>query len=248
MPNETIGEEEKPTPTQSLEETEVVETQPEVNQEQKNIDEEAQKKAEHLANLQKAIDLANEELKTVRKGIKEVKTQNQPGQEELPQIDKEDPNSKAWLNEIDGKVSPVQQELEQEKQEIRSFALREFLTDKPLLAKDSEKVKQLISTYESLSKGKISEKTKEGVLLYLDKAYAAENHDELLAVAGQKRVDKAKADIAFSDIAISRGAGGYPSQPETDINLSADDLAVLAKWGVTPDEYKGMVKKQKAKK
>jgi hypothetical protein len=244
MPDNPIGDEVKETPAQPLEEA-----PKEPTPEQKNVeDKEALKKQEQLQNLNTAINLANEELRTIRKNIKEVKTPVQPVEPELPQIDMTDPSSQAWDKHIKESVNPVQQEMEQEKLEIRSFALREFLADKPLLAGNSEKVKQLISTYESLSKGKISEKTKEGVLTYLDKAYAAENQEELLEMAGQKRVDKAKADSAFSDIAISKGATGYPVQQEAPMNLSEEDKAILAKWNLSPDEYQAIVKKQKSSK
>lgn len=246
MPNEQIGEEVKVTPAQPLEEVTKEETPEEPTQEQKNIDEEAQKKQEQLTNLNTAIDLANDELRNLRKGIKTIKSAS--GEDELPKIDMEDPSSRAWDQHIVEKVAPVQRELEQEKQEVRSYALREFLADKPLLAKSPEKVKQLISSYEALSAGRISEKTKEGVLLYLDKAYAAENYDELLAVSGQKRVNKAKADIAFSDIATSKGATGYPSSKESTAPLTADDRAILAKWNLSEEEWQEMDKKQKAKK
>jgi hypothetical protein len=246
MPDGKIDDKEKETPAQPSEEVKKEETPKEPTQEQKNKDEEALKKEEQLQNLNKAIEIANEELRTVRKNIKQVKTA--PTEEELPKIDMDDPSSKAWDKHINDKVSPVQQELEQEKLEVRSFALRQFLADKPLLAKDSEKVKQLISTYEALSKGRISERTSEGVLTYLDKAYAAENHDELLASAGQKRVDKAKADSAFSDIAISKGSTGYPEQHEATTPLSESDKAILAKWGMGEEEYQKLVKAQKSKK
>jgi hypothetical protein len=245
MPDNQIGEEVKETPAQPLEEVKVEE--PKAPQEQTNEDKEAVKKQEQLQNLNTAINLANEELRTIRKNIKEVKYV-QPVEPELPQIDMTDPSSQAWDKHISEKVNPVQLEMEQEKLEIRSFALREFLADKPLLAGNSEKIKQLVSTYEALSKGKISEKTKEGVMTYLEKAYAAENQDEFLAMAGQRRVDKAKADTAFSDIAISKGATGYPVQQETPMNLSAEDKAILAKWNLTEEEYQAIVKKQKTRK
>lgn len=243
MPDEKIDEvKETPAPSSEEVKEETLETTPE----QKNTEEEALKKQEQLQNLNKAIDIANEELRTVRKTIKQVKTA--PTEEELPEIDMNDPSSKAWDRHITDKVSPVQQEMDQEKLEIRSFALRQFLTDKPLLAKDPEKVKQLISTYEALSKGKISERTSEGVLTYLDKAYAAENQEELLSAAGQKRVDKARADTAFSDIAISKGSTGYPEQHDTPVPLSAEDKAILAKWNMSAEEYQKLVKVQKSKK
>jgi hypothetical protein len=243
MPDNQIGDEVKETPAQPLEEV-----PQEPTPEPKNEDKETLKKQEQLQNLNTAINLANEELRSIRKNIKEVKTPVQPVEPELPQIDMSDPSSQAWDKHINEKVNPVQQEMEQEKLEIRSFALREFLMDKPLLAGNSEKVKQLISTYESLSKGKISEKTKEGVLTYLDKAYAAENQEELLEMAGQKRVDKAKAESAFSDIAISKGATGYPVQQEPITPLSAEDKAILAKWNMSEEEFQLLLKKQKASK
>jgi hypothetical protein len=242
MPDNQIGEEVKETPVPPSEEV-----PKEPPQEQQIEDKEAVKKQEQLQNLNTAINLANEELRTIRKNIKDSKP-IQPVEEELPQIDMNDPSSKAWDKHISEKVNPVQLEMEQEKLEIRSFALREFLADKPLLAGNSEKIKQLVSTYEALSKGRISEKTKEGVMTYLEKAYAAENQDELLAMAGQRRVDKARADSAFSDIAISKGATGYPVQQEAPMNLSEEDKAILAKWNLSPDEYQAIVKKQKSSK
>lgn len=121
--------------------------------------------------------------------------------------------------------------MDKEKDEVRSYALREFLTDKPALAKSPEKVKELIAEYEVLSKGKISEKTKEGVMLYLDKAYASVFHADLLRAARSQRIEQAQADILFSDIAVSKGATAYSSPKEiSPEKLSAEEREIVGKW------------------
>ena len=203
------------------------ETQPalepvKVQEEKPKEDEEVLKKQEHLANLNKALSEANAELNRIRDEKRKVKlTPEQLEEEDIPKIDMDDPSARAWNRQINLRVDPVQKELEKEKEEIRSFALQEFLSDKPALSKNPEKVKELVGTYERIRTA--TERTKEGVLLDLRKAYGAVFHEELLHAARRERVDQARADSIFSDIAVSKGATTYqnksiskPSEPKTE--------------------------------
>lgn len=209
---------------------------------EQQIDEEAKKKEEHLANLNRALEEAQTELKRVRAEKKKLKSEDE---EELPRIDFEDPSSRAWDKHFNEKVNPIAVELEQEKEEVRNFSLKEFLADKPALAAKPEKVKELMSTYERLRTN--TERTKEGVLLDLDRAYAATFHQELLQAARQKKEEGIKTDILFSDIAVSRGATTYPESRETTPKLSDEDKSILAKWGMTEGDWIKM-KKETGKK
>jgi hypothetical protein len=210
-----LAEEEKETQQPALEE------KPQ-EEETKKEDEEVLKKQEHLANLNKALSEANAELNRIRDEKRKVKlTPEQLEEEDIPKIDMEDPSARAWNRQINLKVDPVQKEMEKEKEEIRSFALQEFLSDKPALSKNPDKVKELVGTYERIRTA--TERTKEGVLLDLRKAYGAVFHEELLQAARRERVDQAKADSIFSDIAVSKGATAYqnktiskPSEPKTE--------------------------------
>lgn len=214
-----LAEEEKETPASSSEEPQ---KEPQKAEETAKEDEEVLKKQEHLANLNKAVSEANAQLKSIREETRKAKlTPEQLADEDIPKIDMEDPSAKAWNRHINQRVEPVQKELEKEKEEIRSFALQEFMSDKPSLAKSPEKVKELVATYERIRTA--TERTKEGVLLDLRKAYAAVFHEELLQAARQERVSQAKADSIFSDIAVSKGATAYqnktipkPSEPKTE--------------------------------
>ena len=196
------GEQEKETPKEPS-----GEAQPE-----QKPDPEVLKKEEHLANINKALTEAQDELKRIRKEKAVLKTSPE-GEEELPKIDMDDPSAKAWDKHIQQQVSPVSKELEQEKAEIRQFALKEFLADKPSLASNSEKMKELMGMYDRVRNS--SERTREGVLLDLDRAYAAAFHEELLDAARGRRMDQAKADALFSDIAVSKGATSYASKDDT---------------------------------
>ena len=77
----------------------------------------------------------------------------------------------------------------------------------------------------------------EGVLIDLDRAYAAENHEELIAAANQTVSSKAKAEERFADPAISRGSTSYPIQKSKRPTLNADELEVLRGWKMTEEEY-----------
>jgi DNA-directed RNA polymerase subunit H (RpoH/RPB5) len=181
--------------------------------ETKKEDEEALKKQQHLANLTKAISEATTELNRIRDEKRKVKlTPEQLEEEDVPKIDMDDPSAKAWNRHINQRIDPVQKELEKEKEEIRSFALQEFMADKPALAKNSDKVKELVSVYERIRTA--TERTKEGVLLDLRRAYAAVFHEELLQAARQERINQAKTDTFFSDIAVSKGATAYQNKTE----------------------------------
>lgn len=209
------------------------------------VDPEVQKKEEIKANLDRAIAEMNGRLKKLRKEEKSIKS-GEPEEEDLPRIDMDDPSAKAWDKHIRQQVSPVKYELEQEKAEVREAAIRDFLSDKPSLASKPEKVKELVSEYEALSKGRISERTKEGVITYLGKAYASIFHEELLNAARGRRIDQAKADVLFSDIAVSKGATSYASKEDaSQEKLSEDDRRVLAKWGMSPQEWQDQRKKYK---
>lgn len=195
-------------------------------------EEEVLKRQEHLANLQKAIEEANSELSRIRTETKQVKVtpRERLEEEDIPQIDMSDPSSKAWNRHIAQTMKPVQEELEKEKEEIRSFALKEFMADKPSLAKNTEKVKELVAMYNKIRTA--SERTKEGVLLDLQKAYAATHHEELLQIAKQEKIDKAKAESIFSDIAISKGATAYSNKsvPNDNEPKTNEEREYASKW------------------
>jgi len=229
------------TPAPALDEEETQKSEEEI------LAEETKRKEQHLQNVNKAIDDANEILRSKRREIKSIKVEN-PEDEILPEIDDTDPNAKAWNKRIKEEVNPVRESLEQEKKEIRSYALREFLADKPLLAKDQTKMAALMDTYERLSQGKISEKTKEGVLIYLEKAYASENQEDLLAAAGQKRIEKAMVDTALSASGVTRGfTASTPSEADKIPHYTKEDEAIVMKWGYESylDYYNQILKPKK---
>ncbi len=205
-------------------------------QEAKN--EEMAKKEEQLKNLNAAITEAQSQLKGIRK---ERAASKEEGEEELPKIDFNDPSAKAWDKHVSERVNPMQVELDKEKEEIRTFALRKFISEHPSLSKNQEKLREVVSTYERIRTA--SERTQEGVLNDLDKAYAAVHHEELMSAARRVRVDEAEANSIASDIAVSRGATSYQVPREAAPKLSADDRAILAKWGMTPEEW-GQAKKK----
>lgn len=213
----------------------------EAAKEQKKADE-LKKKEEHLANVNKAIVEANDELKKARAAAKAAKGET-PDEEELPVIDLNDPSSKAWEKHLNGKVNPLQDELNKEKEEIRTFALKKFLADKPNLAKDAEALKKVVQTYDKIKTS--SERTQEGVLNDLERAYAAEFHTEILRGSREGRIAEAQGDAIFSDPAVSRGGNSFRREREDVPNLSKDDEIILAKWGLTASEWVELDKKQK---
>lgn len=204
--------------------------------------EEALKKEEHLANVNKAIAEANKQLSEKRKEIKNLT----PTEEELPKIDFNDASSKAWDKHIKENVNPLKNELDSEKKEVRSFALQEFLADKPLLSKDPAQLKQLMDTYEKIRT--CSERTREGVLMDLKRAYVADHAEELLSAERLDSVDQARGNALFSDIAVSRGSTSIPKEREKTPHLDKGDEAILAKWGMSSQEWVEMKKKQDQKK
>lgn len=215
---------------------------------EQNKDQEEEKKKVQLANLNKAIEEGNKELKKIRdakKAEKAGKTQEPDEEDETPSIDFNDPGAKAWDKHISSVTDPLKKELEQEKDEIRTYALKQFLNANPLLAKDPEKVKQVMNTY-----GKIrtaSERTVEGVLIDLKKAYVAEYSDEILSASQNDKIERAQGEAIFSDIAVSRGSSSFREEKEKAPHISAEDAAILAKWGMSPDEWVKMKKEQDKK-
>ncbi len=196
------------------------------------------KKEEHLANLDKAIEQGTNELARIRKEKRDAAAgaAPKPGEEELPQIDETDPGAKAWNKRITETVAPVADELEKGREEVRSFALRKFLADKPALARMPEKIKELIGYYEKIRTA--TERTQEGVLLDLQKAYAVVFSDEILDAAKRGDIDRARTEGLASDIGVDKGATGYQNpKPLPRKQLSAEERAILARWGQTEEEW-----------
>lgn len=212
--------------------------EPEKTPEQIAQDEEIAKKKQQVADLDTAKGSLEAEVQRLRTEKRDLAKKPKEGDEVIPQIDDTDPGAKAWDKRIKDTVLPVQTQMEQAKAEVRQFAFDRFLADKPSLAKSPEKIKELMQTYERIRTA--SESTPEGVLLDLDKAYAATFHKELLEAARQGRVDNAKNDAIFSDIAVSRGSTTYPTPKAGAIKLSDDDKLILSKWGMTPEEWAKM--------
>lgn len=201
------------------------------------------KEEERLANLQKAIAEANAELKSTRKAAKEKGVVIE--EEELPKIDLTDPSSQAWDKHFSDKVDPLKVEMDKEKEEIRTFALQEFLADKPNISNDPEKLKKIMAMYEKVRTA--SERTVVGVIADLKKAYAAEYADEIIGARRDERIDEARADAIFSDIAVSRGSSSIPTERERTPHLTREDELILAKWGLSADEWIKMKKAQSKK-
>ena len=186
---------------------------------------EANKKAA-LADLQKAR-LEKRQLKK--------ESQSGPSGPVEKVIDEADPDAQAWLKKIHQTVSPVQDELDKEKAEIRQFSLDEFLADKPSLAKNPDKLKEVLSVYDKIKTA--SERTTQGVLLDLRKAYAAVFQDELLEADRQNRVEGVRRDAAFSEAGISRGSTAYSSPKETRPKLTAEEERLAVRWYGSIEAY-----------
>lgn len=227
---ENIGEPEKDTQTTSSEPEEV-------QKEEKLEDEKISKKEEQLNNLNKAIQEAEAHLRKKR-----AKPQpKQEEEEESIQIDDSDPSSRAWNKRISESLAPVQSEIEQAKSERRVFALRQFLQDKPTLAKNAEKISRLMDTYEKIKSS--SELTSEGILTDIARAYYADNHQDILATEDSREIERAKAESIASDIGVSKGSTTYTPQREAFVPLSDEDKAILAKWNFPEEEFKALKKK-----
>ncbi len=204
--------------------------------------EKIKKQEDHLANIKKAIAEANTELKKARDAAKVAKGEKLD-EDPLPRIDDNDPSTKAWDKRFGDRVDPLKRELDQEKEEIRTFALSKFLADKPNLASNPEALKKVMDTYERIRTS--SERTQEGVLLDLGRAYAAEFHQDILKRDAGGRLAAAQGDAIFSDPAVSRGDNSFRKEREDIPHLTKDDELILAKWGLTASEWVEMDKKQK---
>jgi hypothetical protein len=190
-------------------------------------------KEQQLANLNKAIAEANSKLKTIRTSGKT----NIPSGEEEPelQVDLNDPNSKAWDKHIRKQVNPLQEENDREKDEIRTFALQKFLEDKPSLSNNPDNLKKVMETYEKIRT--CTEKTTEGIMIDLKKAYAAEFADEIITFRDNQIISEARGDAIYSDPGVSRGSTSYQQEREKNPRLSREDEEILARWGVSPAQW-----------
>lgn len=192
-------------------------------------DAEIKKKEEIKANLDKAIEESNEILRKNREAIKDGK---KPEEEKLPELNREAPETKVWLKEIDSKTAPAATQLEKTQQEIFTFTLREFLQSHPFLATNAEKRKEFVEAYERNKKS--SGLTREGVTMDLETAYGATFHQELISAARGQRFQRMETDAAFSDPAVSRGSTTYSVGKESnDITLTEDDKKEILKMGYT---------------
>lgn len=229
-----LGEEENETPPTPPEEEPKGEPQEEKNDE---VQQEARKR---LLDATKAAEEELRKIRTIRKQAKKVVSQQDDDEEDedLPAIDLQDPSVKSWDRHLSQKVDPVNREIEMEKEEVRGLALRDFLMDKPALSKNTDKLKKVMENYHALAQGRITERNKEMVIQYLEKAFAAENHEEFRDRRHQEEVDKAKAEEAFSSVAMSRGSSAYPSPKNLTKMpvLNDDEREVIKKMGYSSPE------------
>ena len=233
--DKVLGEKGKETPKDPIEKKEPEKKDP------KEL--EIEQREQHLANLDKAIAEKNEELRLKRKAAK--KESDDDEDEDEPEIDFKDPSAKAWGKHINKSIDPVTKELEAEKQEIFKFAFKAFAGDKPALLASPEKMKQLITTYERIKDN--TGRTEQGILNDLRRAYAAENADSILEDRSRGRVVQARKDAVYADAGISRGASNYQQDREIDPVYDDQDAAILAKWGMTPQEHAKLKKEQDEK-
>lgn len=182
---------------------------------------------EKKANLDRAIAEAQDELRKTREATRKAK-QGVLEEEDLPKIDDTDPNAKAWNKRIQDNTAPINSQMERQKDEVRTFALRRFLQDKPSLSKSPEKLKELMTNYDRLKVA--TEQTQEGILIDLEKAYGATFHEELVSAARNSRIEQAKEDMIASDIAISHGATSETTTPPAKRQYTAEERQILATW------------------
>ena len=242
--NKIIGEDNKDV-TPPLEPQVPPKVEPKVEPEVPEENPEVRQKAEQLANLNKAITDETARLQEIRKNQKKAKLGIEIDEEDLPQIDFNDPSAKAWDKRIRESTLPAQREIEKAKEERRLFTLRQFLTDKPSLAKNPERIKSMMETYDRLKTS--TELTSEGILMDLEKAYAAEHSQELISAAQQGRIEVARNDAIFSDPAVSRGSTAYSGDKPKQRVYTEEEKAQLAKWGMTPAEHAQMIEEQNKK-
>lgn len=221
------------------------------------VDDDIAKKEEQLANLDRAIDLANEELRDIRDAKKKARDEDdedrpapkdpapKKDEDDEVEVDLKSPSGKAWDKHIRKNVDPVQRELDQEKREVFNFTLRKFLEDYPNVARDEKKLKTLVQTYERIKNN--SGRTQEGVFMDLRRAYGAEFLDEAMETRQASRFDDVRRRAIDSDAGVSRSTGTYREQREPNAQYSESDRAILAKWGLTPTAHQKMVKELEQK-
>lgn len=201
-------------------------------------DPEVLKREEQLANINKAIEEGNEELSKIRKDKKELKGTDDPDDtDDVPEFNEDDPNVRALDKRIDRKTGAIESDVERGKAEVRTFALREFLSSNPALARQPAKVREMMRVYEQIKTA--TERTAEGVILDLRRAAATVFYDQILPAANRQRINQAEADEEFSAPAVGTGATGYrvPRDASGTPKLSSEDKAILAKWGQTPEQW-----------
>ena len=210
-------------------------------EEEKKQDDEVKKRQEQKSNLNKAIAEANAELKRKREILKKLNPQEE--EEEVPNIDFNDPASKAWDKHIREQVNPVQQEQDKVKGEIFNYAFSKWLEDKPALRDNPEEIKYFISDYEKVRNS--TGLTREGVEMDLDRAFAVKYSSELINRARNNRKEKVKEDMLFSEPAISRGATSYQADSEavpSDSLTKEERDAAIRMYG-SLEEYNKATKK-----
>lgn len=196
------------------------------------------KEQEELENLRKAKVEAQEELRKIRQERKDLKS-SAPDEEDIPRIDMDDPNAKAWDRHIRENVDPLQSELEKEKEEVVGLAFNEFLADRPALATNPEKRKELMETYQALARSKgITERNKDVVVSVMESAYGAVFHKEILERERSQRMSAARADGALADAATDGGTGAYRSDSRPRRRqLTRDETETAIRMYGSVDEY-----------
>lgn len=206
-------------------------------------------KKEHLANLDKAIVEAEDILRKKREEKKQLGggtgqgsgEGSGSGQGTAVVINREDPSSQAWIKEIGGSVAPALQALEADQKEVFTLSLRRFLQDKPALAGNAGKLKELVDTYAALlpTRG-ITGRIPEGVSGVLEAAYGAIFSPEILRQARSAGIEAARVDSTLVDAATDHGGTGQRNTGDGKPRrrqLSAEEEQLAVRWYGSTDKY-----------
>lgn len=198
-----------------------------------NEDEERQKLILESKNLEKAT---LDELRQIRKikqdNLRNARQERKSVRQELvSKIDNEDETAQVWSAKIEDEVSPIREELDEQKAEIFDELFIDFASEYPMTKALAERV---INTYQKLATN--SGLNPKAVQKDIMRAYAAETAEEQ-AVIGRK-ASNAEDLATRASVAVTKANGSSTGLQPKKLVVNKEVYSLLKQSGMTDEQIR----------
>jgi len=198
-----------------------------------------------LINEIKNLEMASEqELRDIKKirlqALQDTRQVRKSERQKLiEKLDTEDESVQVWNARIEEEVAPVNQILEQNKQEIFDEALMEFAQEHPM---SKMMVERVMNTYSALATS--SGLNLKAVMRDISRAYAAESVEEQSAL--ETKASHAEKLATRASAGVTKADGSSGGSGPAKLSIPKAEYEILKQAGLSDDKIKAHYKdKQK---